>query len=265
VDPLDPDALYVRTDLWAYDATAGVARARDALLYSSDGGRSFSELLRAGAKLLGFSFSPDGTELMVGYGDPLELGGARLVDPDALGIYRAPKGSSKFRKLYAGSVGCLTWSDRGLYVCTHEADTAFSLGLARDTSFDADAPPSFQPLLVLADVVGPLTCEACDSGAVCPSYWEATCQTFGRDDCTALPARADRCESEGGGAGGNAANVDGGAPAEAGRVGETRALGGGCGCRLARSKSAQSVWGLLALLLMLVRRATRTGSVACRG
>jgi hypothetical protein len=258
VDPSNPDALYVRTDLWAYDSTSGVAQARDALLYSADGGRSFSELMRAGAKLFGFAFSPDGTELMIGYGDPLELGGSRLVDQDALGIYRASKGSGEFRQLYTGSVGCLTWTDQGLYVCTHEADTAFTLGLARDTDFDADTPASFEPLLVLADVAGPLTCAACDSGAVCSRYWESTCQTFGRKDCTALPV-SERCEAESGGASG-VANVEGGTPAET----ATRALGGGCGCRLAGSESTQQGWALAALLL-LVRRASRRGSAACRG
>lgn len=259
IDASNPDAVYVRTDLWAYDSASGVAQARDALLYSSDGGRHFSELIRAGGKLLGFTLSPDGSELLVGYGDPIELGGARLVDEDALGIYRASAGSSDFRRTYAGSVGCLTWSEQGLYVCTHERDTGFTVGLAQDTDFDEAAPPSFQPLLALADVAGPLTCGACDTGAVCPSYWESTCQTFGRDDCAPLPPRTEPCQGESGadaGVSGGAAGEPsvGGAASEGVGPLETRARGGGCGCRLAPSPSPYAASSLLALVFLVRRR-----------
>ena len=255
IDEKDPDRLYVRTDFWEYDPETGSASARDALLYSDDAGVSFSELARANGKLFGFAFSPDGSEVLLGYGDPLEAGGSRLTDLDALGIYRAPKGSSAFEKRYAGSVGCLSWTEQGIYVCTHESQTGFSLGLIEQTDFDVARPPELEPLLVLADVVGPIECEACSTGAACPSYWQSTCQGWGREDCDELTSPV--CRGEGGAAGlepiGGAASEPGGGAAVAPR-GNSGASG--CSCRVvpARSTLAGSV---LAGLALLARRRAR--------
>jgi len=266
VDTQDPDRLYVRTDLWAYDPMAGVASANDALLYSDDGGASFTELLRAGGKLFGFTFSPDHSELLVGYGDPVEAGGLRLIDEDALGIYRAPAGSSDFERRYAGSVACLTWTGEGIYACTLEADTGFSLGLITETDFDLSQPAELEPLLRLDDVAGPIECEACATGDICRDYWYAACSGWGRMDCEVL--RSSDC-AEGGAAGAPATDQPGGAGgdasaaggAAAGQVGSGAATSadevvprGGCSCRAGAGAASSSVW--FALLLML-RRATR--------
>ncbi len=231
VDPENPDALYVRTDLWAYDDETGVARANDALLYSEDGGTSFSELKRAGGKLFGFALSPDATEVLIGYGDPLEAGRARILDPEALGIYRATKGSAEFSKLYAGSIGCLTWTTAGIYACTHEVHTGFSLGLSATADFSLEAPPRFEPLLRLRNVAGPIECAACTAGASCASYWLSTCQSWGRDDCEQLEPNT--C-SQTGGAGGSAGAADAG---ESQATGGSRSSAGspspGCSCTAA--------------------------------
>ena len=61
--------------------------ANDALLYSSDGGATWKELLRQNAKLLGFALSPDGTAILAGYGDPVESG--YYVDSTVTGAYLA--------------------------------------------------------------------------------------------------------------------------------------------------------------------------------
>jgi hypothetical protein len=253
VDLSNPDGIYVRTDLWAYDPATEVATASDALLYSNDGGVSFSQLLRASGKLFGFTFSPDDTELLIGYGDPLDVGGGRVTDPNALGIHRAAKGSSDFSRRYAGSVGCLTWTAQGLYVCTHEADTEFSLGLISATDFELDAPPSVEPLLRLSDVVGPLGCDACSAGAVCQSYWPSVCQSWGRSDCE--PPAGGVCSAEGGAAAGSEGS-GGDAPSEggggAGAADEARS---GCACRAAsRSAPLPSAWLLLSLPALARRR-----------
>jgi hypothetical protein len=256
VDADDPNRLYVRTDFWQYDPETGSATARDALLYSDDAGATFSEVLRASGKLLGFAFSPDGSELLLGYGDPLEAGGVRVTDPDALGIYRAPKGSSGFEKRYTGSVSCLTWTEQGIYVCTHEDQTGVSLGLIEQTDFDLARPPELQPLLVLADVVGPLECEACSTGAVCASYWQSTCQNWGREDCAELTAPV--CHGGGGAAGveptGGASTEPSGGAAPASR---RNPEAGDCSCRSVPSKSTLLGSVLFGLALLARRRAAR--------
>ena len=48
VDPKNANALYVRTDVWRFDPDFGLPTAADALLFSNDGGDSFSELIRHG-------------------------------------------------------------------------------------------------------------------------------------------------------------------------------------------------------------------------
>lgn len=248
VDTKDPDAIYVRTDQWAFDPVEQVANANDAMLYSDDGGRHFTELLRKPGKLFGFTFSPDGDEVLLGYGDPVEAGGGRVTDADALGIYRGPKGSDHFEQRYTGSVGCLTWSEQGLYVCTLEADTGFSLGLARQTEFDLDAPADLQPLLRLQDVRGPLECGACTSGSICRSYWESTCQSWGRTDCESLlQSEADEC----GGAGGAPATTPARPPLVA---------SGGCSCSMGSRTSTHACWALGVTLTFALRRGRQRDS-----
>ena len=234
VDPENADSIYVRTDQWAFDPVEQVANANDALLYSDDGGRHFAELLRKPGKLFGFTFSPDGTELLLGYGDPVEAGGGRLTDASSLGIYRAPKGSDAFEKRYAGSVGCLTWTEQGLYVCTLEAETGFSLGLASNTDFDLAKPADLQPLLRLQDVLGPLECAANTSGSICRNYWESTCQSWGRTDCASLLPTPNEPKPEP-------------EPESEPLIAE-----GGCSCRMG-SRTA-GAWYALGFTLILARR-----------
>jgi hypothetical protein len=258
VDATDPDAIYLRTDEWLYDPDLQVANANDALLYSADAGAHFAELLRRGGKLFGFTFSPDNAELLVGYGDPVEAGGGRLTDAKALGIYRAAKGSSDFEQRYAGSIGCLTWTAQGLYACTLEAETGFSLALAANSDFDLATPADFTALLRLQDVAGPLACPACSSGGICKNYWQSTCESWGRTDCESLiPTTPDAC----GGAG-----ADGGA-SSAGRANEggeatitpnATTAASGCGCHVAgHDVGSKTAWLLALVLLGLGRR--------CRG
>jgi MYXO-CTERM domain-containing protein len=263
VDPHDADHVYVRTDAWRYDAQSNSSIADDALLYSEDAGGSFAELLRAPGKLFGFAFSPNGSELLLGYGDPREAGGIRSTDAAALGIYRGPKGTGDFQMRYAGSVGCLTWNERGVYVCTDERESGFSLGLFEPSSFDGTATAQVQPLLVLAEVAGPIACPACSSGAICASYWLSTCQTWGRADCD---DRARPACPPGGGAGSGAGGEAAASPAEpsTGRAGssigqsslEPSLPRGGCACGSAPAGS--SSWAAVLLLLGLkARRSTR--------
>jgi len=274
VAPNDPDAIYVRTDVWKYDELAGGATAADALLYSDDGGSHFSELLRQGGKLFGFALSPDGKDVLAGYGDPVE-GGGRFVDPDALGMYRAPAGTNGFQKVYDGPVSCLTWSQAGVYACTSQGQAGFALGLAAPESLTMAGDSTFTPLLSLLEVKGPLSCAACASGARCGELWQATCSAWGRADCEAPSASpgaggANECPAAGadaGGAGGEAPGEIGGAAGTSGGAspggaagtpsggvpatsnpGAARSAGGsGCSCRAAGSRPSS---GFLAFALL---------------
>lgn len=266
LDPHNADALYVRTDVWDYDPEQGVAKARDALLYSDDAGESFRELFRAAAKLYGFTFSPDGSEVLLGYGDPVEAGGGRETEVDARGIYRGANGSDAFTKRYAGAIGCLTWTEQGLYGCTLEAETGFSLGLAADTDFDLDTPQVFAPLLRLDDVVGPVECAACSAGSVCPSYWESTCQSWGREDCVSLlPAQEPVCAEAGAtGSGGEAASPAGGGGGPSPLPASPGNAAGGCDCQTARGSSLTPLLLLLALGYLRRFRGARSTTGALR-
>lgn len=262
VDPEDADRLYLRTDAWLYDAATSSAVADDALLYSEDAGGSFAELLRAPGKLFGFTFSPNGDELLLGFGDPREAGGSRYTDAAALGIYRGVKGSSDFQIRYTGSVGCLTWSERGIYVCTDELETGFSLGLFEPSSFDVTARAQAQPLLALADVVGPSECPACSAGATCASYWLSTCQSWGRADCddrvrpTCLADGGAAPGAAGEAAAGAAEPTAGGAASSASPSSLANTPRGGCACR--SSSTGPNGWAAIWLLLGLeARRSAR--------
>jgi MYXO-CTERM domain-containing protein len=263
VDPEDADRLYVRTDSWLYDAQTNSAIADDALLYSVDAGGRFAELLRAPGKLFGFAFSPDSSELLLGYGDPREAGGSRYTDPAALGIYRAAKGSSDFDMRYAGSVGCVTWSERGIYVCTDERETGFSLGLFETSSFDVVAAVQVEPLLMLADVAGPIECAACATGAVCASYWLSTCQSWGRMDCDERVRPV--CLPDGGAGGATSEAAAGAAEPNSGGAGdwagqsslEPIAARGGCACRGGPASANSWTAALLVLLIGARRRSLR--------
>jgi MYXO-CTERM domain-containing protein len=266
VDPEDADRLYVRTDAWLYDAQTNSAIANDALLYSEDAGGHFVELLRAPGKLFGFTFSPDGSELLLGYGDPREAGGSRYTDPAALGIYRGPKASSDLQMRYAGSVGCVTWSERGVYVCTDEYATGFSLGLFEPASFDVMAPVQVEPLLVLADVAGPIECPACSTGAACASYWLSTCQSWGRMDCDERIRPA--CSAGGADGAGGASEAAAGAsePSAGGNASsagqsslEPMAPRGGCACRAGSASPNNGFAALLLLLLLVLTRRRASG------
>jgi photosystem II stability/assembly factor-like uncharacterized protein len=239
VHPTDANKVFVRTDAWKM--TSSGEAADDALLYTADGGVTWTDILHAGAldaetagaKLLGLALSPDGSTVLAGYGDPIDP--LRSIDPDRKwrGTYRSSSdGRYSFGSgapsaptpLAAGNVSCLTWTPRGIYTCilhedgpsvvTFNTDQATAPMKLMDTSFVSGQPP------------------CCGGGLA------ATC-TWG-NDCRALGA----CDA--GGAGAPVTCVDAGA-ADGGRssdaaveVGPAGGVGGatgaspassGCGCR----------------------------------
>jgi hypothetical protein len=270
VHPTDPDVIYLRTDAWVADAD-GVLTANDALLYSDDGGQTFREVYRAGAKLFGFALSPDGSHLLIAYGDPVEP--SRAVDAGAFGIYRAEVGEHEFSKIYAGPVSCLSWTQSSLYACTSQVERGFALGVAESAEFELDDAEPFAPLLDLTRVAGPIECPACSTSAVCAATWSETCALFG--SCETSSASTEECVAGApaqGDAGTGGATGDAGAGGAAGDTSmggvgpgivDARASGdGACGCRVAArtSNGGGAAWSILALVAMgwrLLRARTR--------
>jgi hypothetical protein len=262
VDPANVDVLYVRTDLWAPN-DEGIYEANDALLYSDDGGASFREIFRARGKLFGFALSPDGSEVLIGYGDPVDP--ARVVDPAVLGIYRASTTDLAFTKIYEGSVSCLAWTANGLYACTSQGERGFALGIAPSSDFDLGVAEPFAPLLDLREVRGPVECAACTTTGACEESWPTTCALFGSCDAGA-PTNGTGGTDCSGGTGTSGGSSPGGASGAGGR--ETggaqgpEKTDGSCGCRaagLGPGRTALTWFGLLvaALGCPFLRRSRR--------
>jgi hypothetical protein len=183
IDPRDENSVYVRTDAWTSDPDAsGVLIAADSLLYSRDAGASFSQLIRAGGKLFAFAFSPDGSDMLIGYGDPM-AGGGRTIDPNSLGIFRAPAGTSDFERVFSGAISCLAWTRAAVFACTSEPEVGYTLGLSQAVDWDIGNPAPFAPLLNLMELQGPRSCTSAASHVDCSSAWAHLCEEWGRTDC----------------------------------------------------------------------------------
>jgi MYXO-CTERM domain-containing protein len=271
IDPRDPDKIYVRTDSWILPADAPELQANDALLYSANGGATWTMVVQQSAKLFGFALSPDGTQVAAGYGDPVESGFD--VDPTATGIYVASTSDFQFAQVFSGAVSCLTWTSDGTYACLQQSASGsltelgiFDSGLA---SPDAGTP---RALMTLADVTGPPPCCAA-TDAVC--VWTDVCSTLGPGACRdgAAPSLActdaggpDATVAEAGTLGGkdagsassSAASQGGSSGGSSGGAESSRA--GGCSCRSAgggTSGGEVGAVGLVALLAAGHRRARR--------
>lgn len=151
VDPNNPDRIYVR--LSGTDA--------DQLLFSQDGGQTFTEIFSSTADLLGFALSPDGKRVAIG----------TIAD----GIQLANTADHAFKKVSAVESRCLTWTNAGIYTCANEFANGFTLGLSTDEG------KTFTGLYKLNEMC-PLECPAGSSStAACVSVWPALAATLGVD------------------------------------------------------------------------------------
>ncbi|MDP9035658.1 MAG: MYXO-CTERM sorting domain-containing protein [Myxococcota bacterium] len=194
-------SLFVRTDstVVVSDGEGGsVGVGGDALLYTSDGGMTWTQVLRKSAKLLGFALSPDGTAVLAGYGNDDT---ARLADTSQLGVFRASTSDWQFLPVYPGHpVTCITWTAAGTYVCTGiQTPPVVAPVVFFPTGTLGVDPPSPAPFFGFHDVAGP--------SPFCAST-RATC------DWTGFCALFDACDA--GGAARNAnATVDDAPPDDA--------------------------------------------------
>ncbi|HMJ53379.1 MAG TPA: hypothetical protein VK540_14930 [Polyangiaceae bacterium] len=294
IHPRDGNKIFVRTDSWKKDANSS-SLAGDALLFSEDGGKTWTELLRAGgsdpevpgAKMLGFALSPDGSTALVGYGDIIDP--VRVVDPDGkwVGLYKSSSdGRYSFgagapsmpQRLLDVPVTCLSWTSQGIYACLAPPFQGHHLAFSSDPSL---APASFVTLMKANEVQGAPRC--CNGRAVNACTWSTDCQVLGACDAGA-PTQGGTCDDAGGaggapmtdagrdtgtggasgdasggagGASGGASGGTGGASGGAGGAGATTQDGDGCGCRIFASHGAYERSPAAVLLVGLLARLRR--------
>jgi len=220
VHPKDAQKLYVRVD---HASTSQGDLAKGTLLYSDDGGTTFSAVLEKSAVMLGFTLSPDGNQALVGFGDPKGSVGVEQAD---LGLYRGPLGQGSFTRVREGHVGCLTFVGAELWACLSQFEAGFEIGRSSDDG------ANFTEVMQLAGVEGPLGCPpASTTAGACEGLWEDACVDIGKCGGTA-------------GAGGQS-------PTDGGQD-------GGCGCRTPSRPAAPALGaGLLVALLLLSTRRKR--------
>ena len=259
IHPRDPNKIFVRIDGRLYSDVDGRYHAHDAVLYSEDGGNAWTEIHRVEAKALGFALSPDGSELLIGYGDD----GVFAVDEAAMGVYASATERFAFTRRLDGSITCLSWTDTGIYVCTPQSKAGRELAFAPRTNFGPNGA-DLEPLLRLPEVRGPLACCDAKVAGVCRDSWQAACLVFQACEDASRP---DECGRDGGQGGEGGAPLDAAGPtADAGAVSVSA---GSCGCRMGALRRPDDVspwwlgyasaWGLIRARSMKARRRKRMG------
>jgi hypothetical protein len=180
VHPTDPDTLYVRVN--GYAETEASFFPEDVLFVSSDGGKSFVELLKKPSRLLGFALSPAGESVLAGQGNPYDTWKA---DSQSYGLYLATAPAHAFNRVQEGHIGCLLWSASGVYTCTEQSVTGFELGLAA-------APTAEYEGLLTKEQIVPLKCPAgTPTAAECPEAFSSLCVRLGTCEKDAGSLQAD--------------------------------------------------------------------------
>ena len=258
VYPTDPDRIFLRIDSW--DDTLEFA-AQDGLLYSNDGGKTWTEVLHRQAKLFGFALSPDGSTVLAGYGDPIQSGG-RMSNIDDNGIYKASTQDFTFEKIFSATVSCLRWTATGVYVCAVQYPGGMTLGFRSDADFTIAIPNPFATLLDLKNVRGPPGCLA----SACSETWTRgtqgtapVCDVLGADCKADLSANSLACMAgpgsggSSGGGPGTGSGGTGGADAGTGAKGQSA----GCGCRQTYDPPTLLEAGIVLFVVMWVQATTR--------
>jgi len=226
VDPQDADTLYLRT------SSATVSR----LLVSHDGGQQFS--VAYSGSLLAFSLSPDGKQLYFG-GEG--------------GLYAGLASDLQFEKRASLRVLCLATSADSIYACSDE-HSGFTVGAS------SDGGSTFEPLLHLKTVRGPLACSASE----CDGDWPLVRAQLG----IPLPSEADAgadagdaAEDPRGDAGAEANADDAGSQGDASSTPEqptSAAKRSSCAIGVSRASSRPGLGSLLAFAVTALSRRRRS-------
>ena len=177
VSASDPNRVYLRVSRRSL-ADDGSTTWDDSLLVSDDAGASARQVLRQPAALLGFALSPDGANVLAGYGDPVVA--PVVVGDDAVGLYSASSDALEFSlKVGNLSVSCLRWAADGLYACAKENDPLGTMSDPQMPDFHvgvfkgAGVPrqlADFTSLVKLKDLRGPLPL-ASGATSACQAEW----------------------------------------------------------------------------------------------
>ena len=205
VHPSDPERLAVRVD----DLEGTV------LLETSDAGATFRSVYVGNARLTGFAYSPDGTEIALGGLDD--------------GLWVGASDGDAFERRSEIGPTCLGWNDDGLYACANSQRAGFSFG--RST----DGGRTFETLMTFAELCGRSSCGAeTDVGALCQNDWENVAPTLGAT-----------CDVDAG------TPPDAGTSPDAGRASSARFTGRG-GCSVAGAGRSPSLGFAVVFLLAAV-------------
>lgn len=270
IHPTDPSKIFVRTDSWKN--RSDVENADDALLYSSDGGKTWADLLHPGAmddlspgaKLFGFALSPDGSTALAGYGDPV-VGAGRTVDPQWFGVYKSSSdGKYSFgadpanpTPMLVEQIGCITWTKTGVYVCATPQSVSSYVVFAKDANFTSTAMMTTLMTLNQTRGVPP----NCSGRAVTTCDWNSACGRLEACNDGGVSTGATGGSSASAGSGGNAGNAGAGGAQGVGTAGAggTTDKPNSCACRspgAARTRGGQGAMWLLAAFLVR-RRSSR--------
>ncbi len=230
VHPERPGTVYLRIE-----GVEGVENdeAVDTLWVSTDFGDTWQEAHRARARLYGFAFSPDLSEVWLGLGDPRDIS---ISDEDQ-GIWVGDIEALNFERAQDGPIGCLTSTDAGLFVCTRQFFHLFELARV-----DKPGDP-LEGLWELDKLTGVAECGAeTDVGRLCHAKWPEACF---------LTSQCGNGSGSGGSGGGAAANDPDPAPSH-------------CACRAAGApqRTAPGALCVLALLGATFARRRRRSSDA---
>jgi hypothetical protein len=276
IHPADPAKIFVRTDEWT-DATT----ANDALLYTDDGGATWTELLRpkgvdGGAKLFAFALSPDGLTVLAGFGDPVE-GGGRTVDKGVMGVYKSTGPTYSFGAMPTAtlieSVSCLEWTVAGVYLCGAPEGRVSYLGFAKDVAMVTAT--GLTTIMRTSEIAGAPPC--CQGAAVASCNWTDDCQRLnacgdaastGVDVPCASDAGPDPRQPEAGGSGGPTGSGGSGlGGSSAGTAGSAERTATSCQCDLTKRRGAVIQYAFALALVPLVawgRRISRAPRVRRR-
>jgi hypothetical protein len=243
VHPHHPDKIFVRIDGRIFSDADGRYHADDAVLYSEDGGNTWTEIHHAEGKALGFALAPDAASLLIGYG----YDGVFEVDEAALGAYASSTERFEFTHVLDGSITCLAWTQTGVYVCTPQSKAGRELAFAPRLALGAKGA-DLEPLLKLPELKGPLACCDAARSAVCKSAWPTACLVF--QACGDASPPSD-CTRDGGKADAAGAPSD----AAAADVGPVSASTRGCDCQTGAARTRRDVqpWWPGCFVLALAR------------
>jgi hypothetical protein len=256
VHPTDPKIVFVRTNEWFENPQTNVVDARDALLYTKDGGQTWTELLRPmgpdgpGAKLFGFAISPDGSTVLAGFGDPVD-GSGRTVDRELMGIYKSTGPDFSFgptpKPSFIDSVSCLTWTAKGIYLCGSPDGPASNAYIGFATDANNLTAAGITKIMEAGKMKGEPAC--CAGRAVSACDWATECGRFSAcDDAGTLPPGPDAavCMMPDGGSSEGGADADGGGTggSAGGDAGRDMSTGGSSGAGAGGAGTAGASGGM---------------------